>query len=95
MSAPRTLPQFIEAEPVTSLSVGFSLIFNSVLVALPVFGIGLDWEEMVALATVFNTVLAVVTLAQRQRVTPVSKANDRIAEAYVMEPGVADPPLIK
>ena len=91
----KSLPQFVETEPVVSLSVGFSLIFNSVLVALPLFGVALTWDQMFALATIFNTALAVVTLAQRNRVTPVEKANERIQEAYVMEPGEADPPVIK
>jgi hypothetical protein len=85
----------VETEPVASLAVGFSVIFNSVLVALPLFGVPVTWEQMLALAGIFNGVLAMVTLFQRQQVTPVSKANDRIAEAYVMEPGEENPPLIK
>jgi hypothetical protein len=95
MSAPRTLPQFVEAQPVASLAGAFSVLFNSILVAAPLFGWGLTWEQSFALAGIFNSFLVIVTTLQWRRVTPVTKANDRIAEAYVMEPGVADPPLIK
>jgi hypothetical protein len=88
MSTPiKSLPTFMETEPVTSLAVGFSLIFNGVLLGLPLFGVALAWEQAIYLAGMFNTVLGLVTYFQRSRVSPVEKANDRIEQAA--ETGVA------
>lgn len=95
MATPRTLPQFVETEPVASLAGLMSVLFNSTLTTAKMLDwIPLTWEELVYIAAWFNSLLVVFTYVQRNRVTPVNKANERIEQATRL-PADAEPPLIK
>jgi hypothetical protein len=83
----------LQTEPVATLGGAVLGVFIAGIALLPTFGIPVDGTQQAGLIAFVTSIITLVTIWQRQQVTPVAKAEKAIDEAYTAGPAEPKPTL--
>ena len=84
----------VQQEPVASMGAAILAVFVAGIALLPTFGVNIDANQQAALIAFVTSVITLGTVYARSRVTPVTKANAHIQEAFDSDPAIGEAPLI-